>query len=159
MEKMSLASILKDIKEILKAYEDAAALENQPQKEENISEYDDLTGSEKKKTSKKKTKDEKSSEEDSSSKKKASKKAVTDFLDVLIYFFRDIIVYKASEADENLIFKGELSYIRSAAQKCSFEGLDRIMKEIFKAQKRLEANVNSDLILEVMIIRIRDLMI
>jgi len=86
----------------------------------------------------------------------AAKDRVSDFLDILLFFYRDVLVYKATESSENLIFVGEISYIRNAAESCSYEGLSKIVKEIEKARRRISVNVNTDLALEILMINIKE---
>ncbi|MCH4193556.1 MAG: DNA polymerase III subunit delta [Butyrivibrio sp.] len=79
-----------------------------------------------------------------------------DFLDVLTFWFRDVLVCKATEEDDHLIFRDKISYIRDTADRCSYEGLNRIIEAMRKARKRLDANVNADLALEMLMIAVKE---
>ena len=79
-----------------------------------------------------------------------------DFLDVLLFLIRDILIYKATEEEDHLIFRDKISYIRDTADRCSYEGLNRIIEAMRKARKRLDANVNADLALEMLMIAVKD---
>ena len=84
------------------------------------------------------------------------KEVISDFLDMLLFFFRDVLVYKATESDEGLIFAGDLSYIRDTAEKCTFEGLNSIVELISKTRRRIQVNVNPDIAVEMLMIGIKD---
>ena len=84
------------------------------------------------------------------------KEVISDFLDMLLFFFRDVLVYKATESDGGLIFAGDLSYIRDTAEKCTFEGLNAIVKLITKTRRRIQVNVNPDIAVEMLMIGIKD---
>jgi DNA polymerase-3 subunit delta' len=55
-----------------------------------------------------------------------------------------------------LIFKDELQYIRSDAANRSYDGLNRILKAMDTAKTRLAANVNFDLVIELMLLTIKE---
>ena len=52
------------------------------------------------------------------------------------------------EAD-SIIFKEEISAIKEWANKSSYEGIQNIINAIDKARTRLKANVNPELVLEL----------
>ena len=77
-------------------------------------------------------------------------------MDILLFLFRDMLVYKATEADDHLIFTDKISYIRGVTQKCTYEGIDRIIKNMETGKNRINSNVNIDLALELMLIGIKE---
>ena len=79
-----------------------------------------------------------------------------DFLDILLLWFRDVLLYKATRETDNLVFRRELSEIRREASVCSYEGLQEIIDSIEKAKTRLHANVNFDLTLELLFLTIAE---
>ncbi len=92
---------------------------------------------------------------------KASKKGIDmtsyeDFMDILLFLFRDMLVYKATEADEHLIFSDKISYIRSVTQTCSYDAINRMIKTMETAKNRINSNVNIDLALELMLMGIKE---
>ena len=54
-----------------------------------------------------------------------------------------------------VIFKDELSQIKSQASHFSYEGLQDILNSIDKVKIRLKANVNFDLVIELLIMAIK----
>ncbi|SFC64352.1 DNA polymerase III subunit [Butyrivibrio sp. YAB3001] len=79
-----------------------------------------------------------------------------DFLDVLLFLFRDILVYKATNEEEHLIFSDKLSYIKDVTQNCTYDAINRIIGNMEIAKNRISSNVNIDLALELMLIGIKE---
>ena len=57
-----------------------------------------------------------------------------------------------------LVFKDEIPLIREQAVACSYEGLEDILNSIDKVKIRLKANVNFDLVIELLIMAIKEAM-
>ncbi len=93
---------------------------------------------------------------DANALKKLEQENREDFLDVMLFFFRDVLVYKSTENVDHLIFGDKLSYIRDISGKCSYEGISKILEAISRAEKRLGSNVNSDLTLQMLFIDIKE---
>ena len=92
---------------------------------------------------------------------KASKKGIDiaqyeDFMDILLFLFRDMLLYKASENDHHLIFTDKVSYISSVTADISFEEINMIIKEMETAKSRINSNVNIDLALELMLLSMKE---
>ena len=95
-------------------------------------------------------------EEAKSSKKGIDMGQYEDFMDILTFLFRDFLVFKSTDSDSHLIFTDKVSYISSVTKKCSYEGINRILGEIERAKKRISSNVNIDLVLELMLLGIKE---
>lgn len=80
----------------------------------------------------------------------------TDYIDLMILWFRDVLVYKASQNVNELIFKDEIQTIKEHAAKSSYNGIEQILEAMDKAKLRLKANVNFDVAIEMMFLKIRD---
>ncbi len=94
--------------------------------------------------------------EDKNSKKGIDMKQYEDFADILLFFFRDLLVFKATENMDHLIFTDKVSYISSVTKKCSYDDISSILKNIDIAKNRISSNVNIDLALELMLIGIKE---
>ena len=79
-----------------------------------------------------------------------------DFLDVLLFLIRDILIYKATEEEDHLIFRDKISYIRDTADRCTFVGLNTVVEAMQQAKRRIDANVNADLALEMLMIAVKE---
>ncbi len=81
---------------------------------------------------------------------------VNDYLDILSIWYRDVLLFKATNDVNHLIFRGEIQYIRKVADRCSYHGIEKILKALDKAQNRLSANVNFDLTMELLLLTIKE---
>lgn len=77
-------------------------------------------------------------------------------LDFMQLWYRDILMFKVTRDINMLIFKEEYSVVSKLCQKSSYEGLETILNAIEKAKSRLDANVNSDLALELMLLTMKE---
>lgn len=81
---------------------------------------------------------------------------VTDYLDILSVWYRDVLLFKATKDANSLIFRDELQYIRKVADRSTYEGIEIIVKALQQAKRRLEANVNFDLTMELLLLTIQE---
>ncbi len=95
-------------------------------------------------------------EDDKAAKKGIDLSQYEDFMDILIYLFRDILVYKATGEADHLIFTDKVSYISSVTNQCGYDDLKSILKELEVARNRISSNVNIDLALELMLVGIKE---
>jgi DNA polymerase-3 subunit delta' len=79
-----------------------------------------------------------------------------DYIDLMILWFRDVLVYKASMNVNELIFKNEIKTIKEQAANSSYNGIETILEALDKVKVRLKANVNFDVAIELMFLTIRD---
>lgn len=81
---------------------------------------------------------------------------VNDYLDILSVWYRDVLLYKATKDINSLIFKDELQQIRRVADRSTYEGIEIIVNALQQAKRRLEANVNFDLTMELLLLTIKE---
>lgn len=81
---------------------------------------------------------------------------VNDYLDILAVWYRDVLLFKATNDVNHLIFKGEIQAIRNMADHCAYEGIEQIIESLEKAKNRLSANVNFDLTMELLLLTIKE---
>ena len=84
------------------------------------------------------------------------KVTIRDFLDILAVWYRDVLYCKATTKADALIFRDQLQQIRQTARTSSYEGIETILEAIRVAQRRLEANVNFDLTMELLFMTIKE---
>ena len=65
-------------------------------------------------------------------------------------------LYKATKDINSLIFKDELQQIRRVADRSTYEGIETIVNALQQAKRRLEANVNFDLTMELLLLTIKE---
>lgn len=81
---------------------------------------------------------------------------VTDYLDILSVWYRDVLLFKATKDANSLIFRDEIQFIRKVADRSTYEGIEIIVKALQQAKRRLEANVNFDLTMELLLLTIQE---
>ncbi len=74
---------------------------------------------------------------------------ITDYLDIIMIWYRDVLLYKATKEIDKVVFKDQLQSIKEQARKSSYEGIELILESLEKAKARLKANVNFDLVMEL----------
>ena len=78
-------------------------------------------------------------------------------LELMKLWYRDVMVFKATQDANVLIFIHELTAIRETANYSSFHGIDTVIDAIDKARIRLNANVGFDLVMELLLPTIKEL--
>lgn len=84
------------------------------------------------------------------------KVSINDFLDLIMVWYRDVLLFKATSDANGLIFKDELSDIRKQANESSYQGIEAILEALEKAKTRIKANVNFDLVIELLFLTMRE---
>lgn len=81
---------------------------------------------------------------------------ITDYLDIIMIWYRDVLLYKATKEIDKVVFKDQLQSIKEQAKKSSYEGIELILESLEKAKARLKANVNFDLVMELLFLTIKE---
>lgn len=84
------------------------------------------------------------------------KLAINDYFDLMMIWYRDVLLFKATGDVNGLIFKDEVYDIKRQAEKSSYNGIEEILGALQKAQVRLNANVNFDLVIELLLLTIKE---
>jgi len=79
-----------------------------------------------------------------------------DYLDIISVWYRDVLMFKATRDVNSLIFHDELQYITKVADHSTYEGIETIIGAIDQAKRRISANVNFDLVMELLMLTIRE---
>ena len=81
---------------------------------------------------------------------------INDYFDLMMIWYRDILYFKATKDVNGLIFRDEVYDIKRQAEKSSYNGINEILEALRKARIRLEANVNFDLVIELLLLTIKE---
>lgn len=81
---------------------------------------------------------------------------ITDYLDIIMIWYRDVLLYKATKEIDKVVFKDQIPFIKEQAKKSSYEGIELILKSVENAKARLKANVNFDLVMELLFLTIKE---
>ncbi len=86
----------------------------------------------------------------------AYKLEISDYLDIMVVWYRDVLLYKATRDIDVVVFKEEIDSIKERARKSSYEGIQLIITSFDKAKERLKANVNFELVMELLFLTIQE---
>ncbi|GFI58264.1 DNA polymerase III subunit tau [Muribaculaceae bacterium] len=81
---------------------------------------------------------------------------INDYFDILSIWYRDVLLFKATHDVNHLIFREEIQYIRKVADRSTYEGIEIIIRALDKSKQRLNANVNFDLTMELLLLTIKE---
>lgn len=81
---------------------------------------------------------------------------ITDYLDIIMIWYRDVLIYKATKEVDKLVFRDQASAIKEQVKHCTYEGIENILEALDKAKTRLKANVNFDLVMELLFLTIKE---
>ncbi len=77
-------------------------------------------------------------------------------LDFMQVWYRDALMYKVTKDVDLLIFKDEYVTIEEMARRTAYDGFESILEAIDKARVRLQANVNMELAMELMLLVMKE---
>ena len=80
----------------------------------------------------------------------------SDLIDVMTVWYRDVLLFKATNDMNHLVFREEGSTLRAVARRSSYEGIEAVLEALDKAKKRLDANVNPDLVMELLFLTMKE---
>ena len=81
---------------------------------------------------------------------------VNDYLDILSVWYRDVLLFKATKDINSLIFKEEIQQIMKVSDRSTYAGIETIVNALQQAKRRLDANVNFDLTMELLLLTIKE---
>lgn len=81
---------------------------------------------------------------------------INDYFDLIMIWYRDVLLYKATADVNKLIFKEEVYEIKKEASRSSYGGIENILEALEKAKIRLNANVNFELVIELLLLTIKE---
>ena len=80
---------------------------------------------------------------------------IQDYLDLLTVWYRDVLMFKVTKDMNLLIFKDEYKMINETGEKVDYAGLEAILAAIDTARTRLNANVNMELAMELLLLTMK----
>ena len=81
---------------------------------------------------------------------------INDYLDLFAIWYRDVLLFKATNDANCLIFRDEVQAIKRVADRSSYEGIEKVITALDRAKARLTANVNLDLTMELLLLEIKE---
>ncbi len=84
------------------------------------------------------------------------KMQITDYIDLMIVWFRDVLYMKATGDANGIVFTEEIYDIKKQATTHSYPGIENIINGLNKAKTRIKANVNFELVMELLLLTIKE---
>lgn len=81
---------------------------------------------------------------------------ISDYFDLMMIWFRDVLMFKATKDANEVVFSDQIKYIERQVSGCSYEGIEEILEGLEKAKARLKANVNFELTMELLLLTIKE---
>ena len=86
----------------------------------------------------------------------AYKLEIEDYFDLMTIWLRDVLYLKATNDTDRLIFRDEVYDLRRQAERRSYHAIEEILEALQQAKTRLNANVNFDLVIELLLMTIKE---
>lgn len=81
---------------------------------------------------------------------------IYECLDFMQIWYRDVLMFKVTKDPNLLIFKDEYGAISDMSKQTGYDGFENILAAIDKAKVRLDANVNMELVMELMLLAMKE---
>lgn len=81
---------------------------------------------------------------------------IGEVLDMLQLWYRDVLMFKVTKDMNLLIFKDEYKTINGMGQNVGYDGLEKILAGIETCRVRLNANVNMELAMELLLLTMKN---
>ena len=81
---------------------------------------------------------------------------ISDYLDIMAVWYRDVLLFKATHDVNHLVFRDEIQNITKVASRSDYEGIEEVIHALEKAKSRLASNVNLDLTMELLLLTIKE---
>lgn len=81
---------------------------------------------------------------------------IGEVLDLMQFWYRDVLMFKVTKDMNLLIFKNEYKMINETGEKVDYAGLEAILAAIDTARTRLNANVNMELAMELLLLTMKN---
>ncbi len=78
-----------------------------------------------------------------------------EYFDLITLWYRDVLLYKSAGPRSPLVFQDQLFRLKSQAEDLSYRKIEEVLEEIARAKRRLRANVNFELTMELLFMTIK----
>jgi DNA polymerase-3 subunit delta' len=81
---------------------------------------------------------------------------IHDYLDLMLLWYRDVLMFKVTKDANLLLYQEEYHDISRQASIRTYEDIENIIQAIDKAKVRLDANVNFDIVMGLMVLTMKE---
>lgn len=89
--------------------------------------------------------------------KSEKKYSVEEVFDLFTLWYRDVLLYKATEDIDSLIFKKEATSIAKQSMYFKYDALNEVIKFIDDAKSKVSSNLNYEAVMELLLINIQEI--
>ena len=86
----------------------------------------------------------------------AKKDTADEYLEMILLWYRDVLLYKATKNLNMLLFRDQPEAIASQAGKRSFENLQGIVEALEQVKQRMKSNVNFENALGLLLLYMKE---
>lgn len=84
------------------------------------------------------------------------KLSIDDYMDIMMMWYRDVLMLKVTGNPDKLLFKGEYSSLKKQAGVLSYKTIEDKINAIEKAKRRLDVNANFDVTIELLLLTLKE---
>lgn len=84
------------------------------------------------------------------------KNDIKDFLDIMLMWYRDVLLYKTIVDSTQLIFQDQIYDIKRRADRSSYNSIKKSLENIELAVRRLDSNVNYEITIELLLLNLAE---
>lgn len=81
---------------------------------------------------------------------------VEDYIDMMLLWFRDVLMLKVTNDPNKVLYKEEYKYLSAQAKVRGYDGLEVIISAIEKTKIRLKANVHMETAMELLVLTMKN---
>ncbi len=85
------------------------------------------------------------------------KMSINDYMDLMMMWYRDVLMLKVTGNIDKLLFKGEYSTMKKQAGVLSYKAIEDKIEAIERAKKRLDVNANFDVTMELLLLTLKEI--
>lgn len=85
------------------------------------------------------------------------KMSINDYMDLMMMWYRDVLMLKVTGNIDKLLFKGEYSTMKKQAQVHSYKAIEDKIDAIARAKQRLDVNANFDVTMELLLLTLKEI--
>ena len=84
------------------------------------------------------------------------KLSMDDYMDLMMMWYRDVLMFKVTRNINKLLFKNEVSTLQKQAGQLSYASIDEKINAIDRAKQRLDVNANFDVTMELLLMTLKE---
>lgn len=84
------------------------------------------------------------------------KLSIYDYMDLMMMWYRDVLMLKVTGNVDKVIFKGEYTSLKAQGQQLSYQAIENKIQAIERAKLRLDVNANFDVTMELLLLTLKE---